>query len=49
MRGVLGNRHPYRDPFRQLVYKKEHLKLLQPSAEWLRFGTYEGRPGLSSK
>jgi pimeloyl-ACP methyl ester carboxylesterase len=28
----------------ELVYEKQHTKLLQASAEWLRFGTYEGRP-----
>jgi pimeloyl-ACP methyl ester carboxylesterase len=33
----------------ELVYEKQHTKLLQASAEWLRFGTYEGRPGSSSK
>lgn len=33
----------------ELVYEKQHTKLLQDSAEWLRFGTYEGRPGSSSK
>ena len=33
----------------ELVYEKQHMKLLQASAEWLRFGTYEGRPGSSSK
>jgi pimeloyl-ACP methyl ester carboxylesterase len=33
----------------ELVYEKQHTKLLQSSAEWLRFGTYEGRPGSSSK
>src|SRR5688572_6750889 len=27
----------------ELVYEKQHTKLLQASAEWLRFGTYEGR------
>ena len=26
---------------RELVYEKQHTKLLQASAEWLRFGTYE--------
>ena len=31
-----------------LVYETQHTKLLQASAEWLRFGTYEGRPGSSS-
>lgn len=33
----------------ELVYEQQHTKLLQASAEWLRFGTYEGRPGSSSK
>ena len=33
----------------ELVYEAQHTKLLQASAEWLRFGTYEGRPGASSK
>jgi pimeloyl-ACP methyl ester carboxylesterase len=33
----------------ELVYEKQHTKLLQASAEWLRFGTYEGRLGSSSK
>jgi pimeloyl-ACP methyl ester carboxylesterase len=33
----------------ELVYEKQHTKLLQASAEWLRFGTYEGRPGSSSR
>jgi pimeloyl-ACP methyl ester carboxylesterase len=33
----------------ELVYEKQHTKLLQASAEWLRFGTYEGRPGSSLK
>jgi fermentation-respiration switch protein FrsA (DUF1100 family) len=34
----------------ELVYEKQHTKLLQASAEWLRFGTFEGRsPGSSSK
>jgi len=34
----------------ELVYEKQHTKLLQSSAEWLRFGTYEGRsPGSISK
>jgi pimeloyl-ACP methyl ester carboxylesterase len=33
----------------ELVYEKQHTKLLQASAEWLRFGTYEGLPGPSSK
>ena len=27
----------------ELVYEKQHTKLLQASAEWLRFGTSEGR------
>jgi pimeloyl-ACP methyl ester carboxylesterase len=27
----------------ELVYEKQHAKLLQASAEWLRSGTYEGR------
>ena len=27
----------------ELVYEKQHTKVLQASAEWLRFGTYEGR------
>ena len=27
----------------ELVYERQHTKLLQASAEWLRFGTYEGR------
>lgn len=27
----------------ELVYEKQHTKLLDASAEWLRFGTYEGR------
>ncbi len=27
----------------ELVYEKQHTKLLQASAEWLRFGTHEGR------
>jgi hypothetical protein len=27
----------------ELVYEKQHTKLLQASAEWLRSGTYEGR------
>ena len=27
----------------ELVYEKQHTKLLQASAEWLRFGSYEGR------
>jgi fermentation-respiration switch protein FrsA (DUF1100 family) len=29
----------------ELVYEKQHTKLLQASAEWLRFGTYEGVRG----
>jgi hypothetical protein len=29
----------------ELVYERQHTKLLQASAEWLRFGTYEGRSG----
>jgi pimeloyl-ACP methyl ester carboxylesterase len=33
----------------ELVYERQHTKLLQASAAWLRFGTYEGRPGSSSK
>jgi pimeloyl-ACP methyl ester carboxylesterase len=33
----------------ELVYEKQHTKLLQASAEWLRFGTHEGRPGSRSK
>jgi alpha-beta hydrolase superfamily lysophospholipase len=33
----------------ELVYETQHTKLLQASAEWLRFGTYEGRSGSSSK
>jgi pimeloyl-ACP methyl ester carboxylesterase len=33
----------------ELVYEMQHTKLLQASAEWLRFGTYQGRPGSSSK
>ena len=34
----------------ELVYENQHTKLLQASAEWLRFGTYEGRsPGSISK
>src|SRR5688572_1370853 len=34
----------------ELVYEKRHTKLLQASAEWLRFGTYEGRsPDSTSK
>jgi pimeloyl-ACP methyl ester carboxylesterase len=33
----------------ELVYETQHTKLLQASAEWLRSGTYEGRPGSSSK
>jgi pimeloyl-ACP methyl ester carboxylesterase len=34
----------------ELVYEKQHTELLQVSAEWLRFGTYQGRsPGSSSK
>ena len=34
----------------ELVYEKQHTKLLQASAEWLQFGTYEGRsPGSISK
>ena len=34
----------------ELVYEKQHGKLLQASAEWLRFGTYEGRsPGAIAK
>jgi hypothetical protein len=33
----------------ELVYEKQHTKLLEASAEWLRFGTYEGRPGSSPK
>ena len=33
----------------ELVYEKQHTKLLQASAEWLRFGTYGGQPGSSSK
>jgi pimeloyl-ACP methyl ester carboxylesterase len=28
----------------ELVYERQHTKLLQASAEWLRFGAYEGRP-----
>ena len=32
----------------ELVYEKQHTKLLQASAEWLRFGTYEGRPSSRS-
>jgi len=31
----------------ELVYERQHTKLLQASAEWLRFGTYEGRSGRS--
>jgi pimeloyl-ACP methyl ester carboxylesterase len=34
----------------ELVYEKQHTKLFEASAEWLRFGTYEGRsPGSFSK
>jgi len=33
----------------ELVYEKEHMKLLQASAEWLRFGTYEGQPRFGAK
>ena len=34
----------------ELVYERQHTTLLQASAEWLRFGTYEGRSsGSSSK
>jgi pimeloyl-ACP methyl ester carboxylesterase len=33
----------------ELVYEKQHTKLLQASAEWIRSGTWEGRPGSSSK
>ena len=33
----------------ELVCETQPTKLLQASAEWLRFGTYEGRPGSSSK
>jgi dipeptidyl aminopeptidase/acylaminoacyl peptidase len=33
----------------ELVYEKQATKLLPASAEWLQFGTYEGRPGSSSK
>ena len=37
-------------PALSIVYQKQHTKLLQASAEWLRFGTYEGRsPGSISK
>jgi pimeloyl-ACP methyl ester carboxylesterase len=33
----------------ELVYERQHMKLLQASAEWLRFGTHDGRPGSSSQ
>ena len=33
----------------ELVYETQHTKLLQASAEWLRFGTYEGRPGSNGR
>src|SRR5262249_50901807 len=34
----------------ELVYEKQHMELLRASAEWLRFGTHEGRsPGSISK
>ena len=34
----------------ELVYEKQHTQLLQASADWLRFGTSEGRLiGSSSK
>ena len=37
-------------PSHELIYEKQHTKLLQASAEWLRFGTSEGRsPGSISK
>ena len=31
----------------ELVYEQQHTQLLQASAEWLRFGTYEGRKSSS--
>lgn len=33
----------------ELVYERQHTKVLEASVEWLRFGTNEGRPGSSSK
>lgn len=33
----------------ELVYEQQHTKLLQASAQWLRFGRYEGRPGSTSQ
>lgn len=33
----------------ELVYERQHTKLLQASAEWLRLGTYEGQVDSSSK
>ena len=33
----------------ELVYEQQHTQLLQASAEWLRFGTYQGRPRSSSQ
>jgi pimeloyl-ACP methyl ester carboxylesterase len=33
----------------ELLYEKQHTRVQQASAEWLRFGTHDGRPGSSSR